>query len=185
MLAIALDTDPNIITPEEKARLEKLGFNDTIVFGEGITQENISVTLVGSDVVITLNENDSLTIKNATTSNSSVENIQLSDGTILKIKDLQNATEFNDNLTFGNTSVTLDALGGDDRVTTGSSGNDIIFSFLSDNYNIKQLQKYTIEYNYNYFTQNTFTKITRQANIKTYLYIQNSLEFNNNKKEVA
>jgi len=125
LLAIALDTDPNIITPEEKARLEKLGFNDTIVFGEGITQENISVTLVGSDVVITLNENDSLTIKNATTSNSSVENIQLSDGTILKIKDLQNATEFNDNLTFGNTSVTLDALGGDDRVTTGS-GDDVI-----------------------------------------------------------
>ncbi|WP_321778676.1 calcium-binding protein [Sulfurimonas sp.] len=110
--------------------------NDTIIFGDGITKEDIKVTLVGSDIVVSINENDSITIKNATHSNFAVENIQLSDGTILKIEDMQEATEGNDSLVFGNSDITLDALGGDDNITTGSgddtidggSGNDVISS---------------------------------------------------------
>ena len=99
--------------------------NDTIVFGEGVIQEDISVTIIDSDIVISINDNDSMTIKNATNPNSAIENIKLHDGTTLKIQDLQSATQGNDTLVFGNSDVTLDALGGDDNVTTGS-GNDSI-----------------------------------------------------------
>jgi Ca2+-binding RTX toxin-like protein len=100
--------------------------NDTIVFGEGITKDDIDVTIVGSDIVVSINNNDSITIKNATNPNSAIENIKLSDGTLLSIQDLQSATEGNDTLVFGNSDVTLDALGGDDNITTGS-GKDTIF----------------------------------------------------------
>lgn len=108
--------------------------NDTIVLGEGISQDDISVTIVGADIVVQINDDDSLTIKNATSANFAVENIELEDGTLLKVQDLQSATEGNDTLAFGNSNVVLDALSGDDSVTTGSgndsitggSGNDII-----------------------------------------------------------
>jgi len=99
---------------------------DTIVFGEGITKEDLEVTIVGSDVVISIkNTTDSITIKNATDPNSAVENIKLNDGTLLKVQELQGATDTDDVLLFGNTPTNIDALGGNDTVTTGS-GDDTI-----------------------------------------------------------
>jgi Ca2+-binding RTX toxin-like protein len=104
----------------------KYAGEDTILFGEGITQEDLEVTVIGSDAVISIkNTTDSITIKNAADPDAAVEHIRLSDGTVLSVQDLQRATEGDDTLLFGNTPTKIDALGGNDTVTTGS-GEDLL-----------------------------------------------------------
>lgn len=106
---------------------------DTLRFGEGITRESLIVKMVGTDMVIALREDgktfeelsDTITIKNWSTESNRLEAFLLGDGTNLDINTLQTATEENDTFVFGNNTVTIDLLGGNDTFTSGS-GNDVI-----------------------------------------------------------
>jgi Ca2+-binding RTX toxin-like protein len=108
--------------------------NDTIKLGAGITKDDLLVTIVGSDIVVALKEegktlaelSDTITIKNGTLPNNAIENILLDDGTKLLIVDMQEATEGDDTLVFGDNSVSVDALGGNDTITSGK-GNDTLY----------------------------------------------------------
>ncbi|WP_310442559.1 Ig-like domain-containing protein [Sulfurimonas sp.] len=108
--------------------------NDTIKLGVGITKDDLLVTIIGSDIVVALKEEgkalqeltDIITIKNGALPNNAIENILLSDGTKLLIVDMQEATEGNDSLVFGDNSVSVDAMGGNDTITSGK-GNDTLY----------------------------------------------------------
>lgn len=110
--------------------------NDTLRFGEGITQDDlIAIIRPGSDdLILALKEegktfeelSDVITIKNWVNINSRIETISLSDGTIVDLAAIQSATEGNDNLIYGDSAVTIDALAGDDTVITGSA-NDTLY----------------------------------------------------------
>ncbi|MDO9177171.1 MAG: calcium-binding protein, partial [Agitococcus sp.] len=93
-------------------------------FGEGITREDVSYEIYGNDLVIRIAgaSDDLITLKNYLTTNNRIENILLADGTII---DLFGATEGNDKLVFGDTDVIIDALGGDDIVSTGALNDTI------------------------------------------------------------
>ncbi|MDD3595660.1 calcium-binding protein [Sulfuricurvum sp.] len=109
------------------------GGSDTLVFGEGITQESIIGKQVGYDFIIALKEDgktfDELTnkviIKNYNNINNRVETIVFSDGTHIETESLKVATDGDDVLTFGDESKTIDGLAGNDILTTGS-GNDTL-----------------------------------------------------------
>ena len=97
---------------------------DTLEFGEGISREDISYSVLGNDLVITIAGagGGSIIIVNHLLSENKIENILLSDGTSV---DLFAATDGDDNLIFGNEDTTINALSGDDIVATGN-GNDTI-----------------------------------------------------------
>ncbi len=107
--------------------------NDTLIFGEGITQEDIIYKSIGSDLVFALKEgnksfeelSDKIVIKNYVSSANKIENVLFSDGSRFDFDARPSATEGDDNFVFDNNDTTIDALGGDDIVTTGS-GNDNI-----------------------------------------------------------
>ncbi|MFA5107895.1 MAG: calcium-binding protein, partial [Patescibacteria group bacterium] len=109
--------------------------NDTLRFGEGITQADlIALIRPGSDdLILALREDgktfeelgDVITIKNWVNIDSRIETIALFDGTIVDLAAIQSATEGNDNLVYGDSAVSIDALGGDDTVTTGA-GSDTL-----------------------------------------------------------
>ena len=102
--------------------------NDTIKLGDSITQDMLRVQRVGSDFILAIKENgvafgnlsDKITIKN-----SSVENVQFSDGTNIDITLLQTPSEGDDTLLYANSAVNVDALGGNDTITTGSSDDTV------------------------------------------------------------
>ncbi|MDD5387633.1 MAG: calcium-binding protein, partial [Sulfuricurvum sp.] len=106
---------------------------DTLRFGEGITAESLIVKMVGADMVIALREDgksfenlsDTVTIRGWNNPSNRLENILLSDGTPINLDTLQIGTEGDDLLTFGDNGVSIDLLGGNDTVTSGS-GNDVI-----------------------------------------------------------
>ena len=106
--------------------------NDTLSFAAGITKENLIAKAQGSDLIIAIKEegidfnslNDTITIKNYLTSGK-IENIKLSDGSLLSLDELQPVTEGDDYLTYGNNSVHVNSLGGDDTVLTGNGNNTI------------------------------------------------------------
>ncbi len=98
------------------------GGYDTLQFGSGISKEDISYTIKGDDLIISIEGSGTIMIKNHLLSENKIENILLSDGTAV---DLFAATQLSDNLIFDNTDTVIDALGGDDIVATGN-GNDVI-----------------------------------------------------------
>ena len=106
--------------------------NDTLSFASGITKENLVAKAQGSDLTIAIKEegvdfnslSDTITIKNYLTSGK-IENIKLSDGSILSLDELQPVTEGDDYLTYGNNSVHVNSLGGDDTILTGNGNNTI------------------------------------------------------------
>ena len=98
------------------------GGYDTLQFGFGISRADISYTIKGDDLIISIKESGTITIKNHLKSENRIENILLNDGTVV---DLFAATNSNDNLIFDNTNTVIDALEGNDIVATGN-GNDII-----------------------------------------------------------
>ncbi|MGE3612047.1 MAG: calcium-binding protein, partial [Sulfurimonas sp.] len=108
--------------------------NDTIKLGAGITKDDLLVTIVGSDIIVALKEDgktlaelsDIITIKNGALPNNAIENILLDDGTKLLIVEMQEATEGDDTLVFGDNGVSVDALGGNDTITSGK-GNDTLY----------------------------------------------------------
>ncbi len=113
--------------------------NDTLQFGDGITRDDILVVVKGSDIVVALKEDgvafeelsDVITIKNGTDAKSAIENILLFDGTELRVEDMQQATNGDDTLIFGDNSISIDALEGNDVVKSGS-GDDVIYGNTGD-----------------------------------------------------
>ena len=97
---------------------------DTLEFGEGISREDISYSVAGNDLIVTVAGSGGGTIRivNHLLSQNKIENIVLADGTVV---DFFAATDLNDNLIFDNEATTINALGGDDIVATGT-GNDTI-----------------------------------------------------------
>ncbi|WP_333804286.1 calcium-binding protein [Sulfurospirillum sp.] len=114
-------------------QLSQYAGEDTLKFGEGITKNDLVVLSVGSDVIIGIKEegksfaelSDKITLKNYTDSDSRVENILFADGSKFLISDLFSATEGADQLIYGDTTVMVDALGGNDTIVSGN-GNDVI-----------------------------------------------------------
>ena len=102
--------------------------NDTVKLGNGITQDMLEVQRVGSDLILAIKEDgvafadlkDKITVKN-----SSVENVELSDGANIEITLLQTPSENDDTLLYANSVVNVDALGGNDTVTTGSGADTV------------------------------------------------------------
>ncbi|MDD5160522.1 MAG: calcium-binding protein [Sulfuricurvum sp.] len=105
--------------------------NDTLRFGEGIGADDIEAKFIGQTIVIGLKENaiafeswsDTITINS-----NNVENIVLSDGTKVSLGTiLTRPTGNDDTLNFGNLreAITIDALAGNDTVSTGT-GNDTL-----------------------------------------------------------
>lgn len=118
--------------------------NDTLTFGANIALEDLIARVVGDDLIIGIKEGtksfdelgDVITIKNWVNINNRVETIAFNDGTIVDLAAIQFATEGADNLIYGDTAVSVDALGGDDVVISGAandtlhggSGNDSLRS---------------------------------------------------------
>ena len=122
-----------------KNRHSRNAGNDTLLLGQGITKDSLEVRLNGDDITLAIKEDgktfeeysDSITIKNWLNTNSKIENILLSDGTNIVLKELQSVTEGDDTLAYDNNDVIVDSLGGNDTIITGS-GNDIITTGLGN-----------------------------------------------------
>ena len=114
---------------------------DRIVFGEGITAENIGIERVGVNLEIRYGESDSIVVAGMyawTYGQGVVENIEFSDGTVLNKDDINHlasvryGTDDADTMdgydgTCGyDINETLYGYGGDD-VFHGNEGNDIIY----------------------------------------------------------
>ncbi|MDD5387563.1 MAG: calcium-binding protein, partial [Sulfuricurvum sp.] len=107
--------------------------NDTLMFGENITIEDLIARVVGDDLIIGIKEgtksfdelSDVLTIKNWVNTNNRIETITLNDKSIVDLAAIQFATEGSDNLIYGDSVTTLDALGSDDTVVTGSAADTL------------------------------------------------------------
>jgi len=120
---------------------------DKIVFGEGITQENLKVTKHGRDLILTLNDEDSLKIKYWFSSDRyKIEVVEFSDGSSISSTELNElitieGTDRNDRL-YGSNSMNdkmygyagndrLYAYGGDDKLY-GGEGNDKLYGKSGD-----------------------------------------------------
>ena len=107
--------------------------NDTLKFGENISQNDIVSKVIGSDFVIALREDetsfeelsDKIIIKNYKNSNNKIENIIFNDGSQVQINDTLLPTENSDYFIFGNENISINMLAGNDTLTTGS-GNDTV-----------------------------------------------------------
>ncbi|XPV69494.1 MAG: calcium-binding protein [Halarcobacter sp.] len=111
----------------------KYAGDDTLRFSEGISIDDLEVQLNGDDIVIGIKEDgktfeeyiDTITIKNWLDKDKTIENIQLSDGSKVKLQDLQQATEFDDVLIYDSDDIVVDALAGNDLILTGDGNNTI------------------------------------------------------------
>ncbi len=105
---------------------------DKIIFGEGIDKDNITLTKHNNDILLTINENDSIVIKNwFKSSHYQIENFEFADGTILSKSEFEGrgvvveGTNDNDNLSGSNSSDIITGKDGDDTIN-GNSGDDTI-----------------------------------------------------------
>ncbi|MBU0631660.1 tandem-95 repeat protein, partial [bacterium] len=103
---------------------------DSIKFGSSIIRSDIVTTQVGTDLIMTLGANDSITLKdwfNEETIDHRVELMVLENEGEMAIADfLITPTEQNDNLEYGDEKNHIDALAGDDIIYIGG-GDDVLF----------------------------------------------------------
>ncbi|MDR1008590.1 MAG: hypothetical protein LBL65_08560, partial [Campylobacteraceae bacterium] len=107
--------------------------NDTLLFGEGIAKNDIITKASNNDLILYIKEDgkdisqlsNSITIKNFFKSGY-IENLELHDGTILKLDEIELGTDANDYLVYDNTASIVDAKGGNDTVVTGSKA-DVVY----------------------------------------------------------
>lgn len=122
------------------------GGNDTLRFGEGITKADLVARAVSgsNDLQIGVRESgkgfdalgDIVTLKNWFDANKRIENITLSDGSVVTLSEMQGGTDGDDYLVFGDSDTVIDAMGGNDTVISangndtlsGGAGNDILIS---------------------------------------------------------
>ncbi|MBU0631083.1 hypothetical protein KKA17_00405, partial [bacterium] len=109
--------------------------NDTLVFGEGITADDIVIEYYGNDLMIGIKDGDKsfgelsdvITIQNYVNKNNKIENILLSDGVSIEIYNFNQGTNGADNISLSSESedLSIAALNGIDFVSTGSGNDDI------------------------------------------------------------
>ncbi|MDR0903427.1 MAG: hypothetical protein LBM59_02210 [Ruminococcus sp.] len=117
---------------------------DTIIFGEGITKEDIIIKRSGNNLVLTVSETDSITIREYYNIDSyKIENYQFADGTVWTnddIKKLSNqikGTEDDDTISVFTSgdgfdlNQTIYGFGGNDTLN-GSSNNEIFIGGTGD-----------------------------------------------------
>jgi Ca2+-binding RTX toxin-like protein len=109
------------------------GTIDKIVFGEGITPENLGKpVLSGSTLTIRIENGDTvntLTINGWGVSSSQIERFEFADGRVLSAREIEGVltTDGNDTITTWTASpLSIDGLGGDDTLT-GGTFDDVIF----------------------------------------------------------
>ena len=116
------------------------GSNDTILFGSGITRDNLSWNFNGKDLIFTLTDSpsDSLTISNYVNSYYRIENIQL-EGSQLSSGEIMTSgtgadTAMVNSINWTSSSIAFRGLDGNDTITSGNyddqlwgdDGDDII-----------------------------------------------------------
>ncbi|MBQ4283349.1 MAG: hypothetical protein IJB96_05405, partial [Lachnospira sp.] len=125
--------------------------SDRILFGEGISVEDIILSRLGRDLVIrnTKNTGDVITVKDAYNNNSGyfIGNIEFADGTVWSYEDIQNlvdlSTQGKDLIIGGNASdtytydfaegdVNIYDCGGDDVITLGANLLSMVFAQSGD-----------------------------------------------------
>ncbi|MDY3205838.1 MAG: calcium-binding protein, partial [Arcobacter sp.] len=125
--------------------IEEVGGHDKLYFGEGITTSNIRVkVLQNGDLVVGVDESDvafenlsdRVILSNGTATAGKIEEFIFQDGTVwnhVAMMALQSGTSEADFLDFSqsNSNLIINALGGDDTVTTGG-GSDLISGGLGD-----------------------------------------------------
>ena len=124
------------------------GGQDKIVFGEGIAQNDLTITLSGEDLVIGLSDGETITIQNF--NSHPVEILEFSDGTTQDIseyvvqnwtgrrdtwfttgKDVHSGGEGNDHLNGRSGDDTLNGSGGNDTIL-GGRGEDFLYGDEGD-----------------------------------------------------
>ena len=120
--------DGHDIIKEVEVELQPAGQVDVLQFGPGIAPQDVSVTRIGTDLVLKLfNGTDSITIKSwystqgATT--NQVEEVRFADGTVLLASEL---TERGLTLEGTTQGETLNGLSGYSNVLHGLEGNDTL-----------------------------------------------------------
>ena len=139
------DTISDFVMIPRYARPAKLGSggeSDTVIFGTGITRDNLTWNFNGKDLTFTLTNspNDTLTIENYHNSFYRIENIQV-EGSALTPEEIIGSqtwqdTSETDSLSWLDTSISYKGLAGNDTITTGNyddkiwgdAGNDVITS---------------------------------------------------------
>ena len=107
-----------------------LDSTDTIKFIDGITLNDLSFSQDGNNLYITMNGENSITVKGFF-NGQAIKKIEFSDGKTLNLKDilslsLKGATDNNDTLkVITNDNFIVNAKGGDDKITL-NGGNDYI-----------------------------------------------------------
>ena len=113
------------------------GRSDRIIFGEGISREDVVMERVGYDLVIRYSDTDRITVKNAyyySDGRCFVENVEFADGTVLKASEI-NVLAHERYGTSG--SDTIEGYGtesGYDNNETihGLAGNDVIYGYVGN-----------------------------------------------------
>ena len=114
---------------ETSKTLEDAG-DDVIIFEEGITEKDVTITKNGNDLIFSLNgSNNTLTIKNwYATQEQRVEQFVFANGTVLSDKQILNMvtdTAGNDNLIGDANDNYIMSQSGNDTISAGA-GNDIL-----------------------------------------------------------
>jgi len=120
-----------------------LGNHDRIVLGEGITREHLNFQREGSDLVININDNDSITVNDWYESYDrfKIEEIAFSDGSSMSLQEIEDNSSIrgddrNNRFKGSNDKDIIFGLGGKDKLygyngddkLFGGSGNDIIYA---------------------------------------------------------
>jgi len=119
-------------------RVNSGGNNDTVVFGNNVTQSNLTWDFNGKDLIFSLSDSpdDSLTIENYANSFYYIENIQVEDGqlTAEEIIGLQTwrDTSNNNSLSWLRSSISYQGLAGDDTITAGDYDNRLWGNYGDD-----------------------------------------------------
>ncbi|AXH29831.1 hypothetical protein CGC44_04110 [Francisella opportunistica] len=106
-------------------------YNDKILFGEGITKEDLKLNKEGNDLIIQVGEDSAngMRVEGFYSTNktyqSKVNRLEFADGTVLGRSDILVGTESDDVLVGNNNDNIIVGNGGDDTIITGS-GNDYL-----------------------------------------------------------
>ena len=144
---------------------------DRIVFGAGITADDITASRSGDNLVIKINDpndpsaTDQITIENWNNKMYRIERFLFADGTVLTATDLSNramtGTAGNDTITLWSDSAFVDGKSGDDKITSsaanvtilGGDGDDTIT--VSGNNNTVDGGSGNDTITFNYYANNT------------------------------
>jgi Ca2+-binding RTX toxin-like protein len=117
--------------------------HDKIILGEGISREQLDFKRVGSNMVITLNDQDSITIQKwyASYDRFKIEEIVFNDGSQMSLKEMEDSSairgdEINNRLKGSNANDVIFGFNGKDKLygyngddkLYGGQGNDLIYA---------------------------------------------------------